>query len=156
MTTLTPQSKKKKHTVMTGYLKLKLMGLITLINVVVALVMGALLFFTDLENYFDWYPAIPTFYWVTSMAMVFFLDSVKRKKGDVTVTTFMVVRLVRFTLAIVFLWLYLRFVGEHPRAFGFTLMLFYFIYLGMETYTVYLFEKKRLKREKENDEKKSN
>ena len=110
---------------MTGYLKLKLMGLITLINVVVALVMGALLFFTDLENYFDWYPAIPTFYWVTSMAMVFFLDSVKRKKGDVTVTTFMVVRLVRFTLAILFLWLYLRFVGEHPRAFGFTLMLFY-------------------------------
>lgn len=141
---------------MTGYLKLKLMGLITLINVVVALVMGALLFFTDLENYFDWYPAIPTFYWVTSMVMVFFLDSVKRKKGDVTVTTFMVVRLVRFTLAILFLWLYLRFVGEHPRAFGFTLMLFYFIYLGMETYTVYLFEKKRLKREKENDEKKSN
>ena len=34
---------------MTGYLKLKLMGLITLINVVVALVMGALLFFTDLD-----------------------------------------------------------------------------------------------------------
>ena len=32
-------------------------------------------------------------------------------------------------------------------------MLFYFIYLGLETYTVYLFEKKRMKREKkENDE----
>ena len=42
---------------------------------------------------------------------------------------------------------------NHLRMFGFTLMLFYFIYLGLETYTVYLFEKKRMKREKkENDE----
>ena len=37
---------------------------------------------------------------------------------------------------------------NHLRMFGFTLMLFYFIYLGLETYTVYLFEKKRMKREK--------
>lgn len=127
---------------MTDFLKLKLMGLITLINVVVGLVMGILLFFTNLENYFDWYPAIPVFYLLTSLAMVFSLDSVKRKKGDVTVTTFMVIRFIRFTLTVVFLLLYLRFVGEHPRAFGFTLMLFYFIYLAMEICTVYLYEKK--------------
>ena len=35
------------------------------------------------------------------------------------------------------------------KAFGLTLMLFYFIYLTLETYTVYLFEKKRLKKKKQ-------
>lgn len=76
----------------------------------------------------------------------------KKKNGDVTVTTFMVVRFCKFTLAVAFLWLYAHWVHERLKAFGFTLMLFYFIYLGMETYTIYLFEKKRMKREKRENE----
>ena len=84
--------------------------------------------------------------------MTYFLDRVKKKNGDVTVTTFMLVRFCKFTLAIVFLWLYAVLVNERLKAFGLTLMLFYFIYLGMETYTIYLFEKKRMKREKRENE----
>ena len=81
--------------------------------------------------------------------MVFFLDYVKQKKGDVTVTTFMIVRISKLILAVFFLWIYAKFVGEKMKAFGLTLMLFYFIYLTLETYTVYLFEKKRLKKKKQ-------
>ena len=88
------------------------------------------------------------FYWVMAMAMTFFLDRVKSKNGDVTVTMYMLVRLCKFTLAFVFLWMYAAFVGQQLKTFGFTLMLFYFIYLGLETYILYLFEKKRMKREK--------
>jgi hypothetical protein len=44
--------------------------------------------------------------------------------------------------------MYAAFVGQQLKTFGFTLMLFYFIYLGLETYILYLFEKKRMKREK--------
>ena len=85
--------------------------------------------------------------------ITYLLDRNKIKNGDVTITAFMVVRFCKFTLAVVFLWLYAALVRENLRMFGFTLMLFYFIYLGLETYTVYLFEKKRMKREKkENDE----
>lgn len=102
---------------------------------------------------FQWYPSIPIFYWVMAIVMTYILDRKKRKNGDVTITAFMVVRFCKFTLAVVFLWLYAALVRENLRMFGFTLMLFYFIYLGLETYTVYLFEKKRMKREKkENDE----
>ena len=61
---------------------------------------------------------------------------------------YMLVRLCKFTLAFVFLWMYAAFVGQQLKTFGFTLMLFYFIYLGLETYILYLFEKKRMKREK--------
>ena len=138
---------------MTGWLKLKLMGLITFINEAIGVTLGGLLYTIWPDHYFKWYPSIPIFYWVMAIVMTYILDRKKRKNGDVTITAFMVVRFCKFTLAVVFLWLYAALVRENLRMFGFTLMLFYFIYLGLETYTVYLFEKKRMKREKkENDE----
>lgn len=137
---------------MSGRLRMKLMGLITFINAVIGITLGGLLYTIWPEYYFKWYPSIPLFYWITAMIMTFFLDRVKRKRGDVTITMYMVVRFCKFTVALIFLWLYVALVGERLKVFGFTLMLFYFIYLGMETYTLYLFEKKRLKREKREDE----
>ncbi|RHJ86613.1 hypothetical protein [Parabacteroides sp. AM08-6] len=133
---------------MSNRLELRLIGLITLVNVAVGVVVGGLLYDFAPEHYFKWYPSIPLFYWLMAIAMAFFLNLVKQKKGDVTVTTYMIVRFCKFTLALVFLWLYAAFVGEQLRTFGFTMMLFYFIYLGMETYTLYLYEKKRMNREK--------
>ena len=138
---------------MTGWLKFKLMGLITFINVAIGVTLGGLLYTIWPDHYFKWYPSIPIFYWIMAIAMTYILDRKKKKNGDVTITAFMVVRFCKFTLAVVFLWRYAALVRENLRMFGFTLMLFYFIYLGLETYTVYLFEKKRMKREKkENDE----
>ena len=143
----------KKVYDMTGWLKFKLMGLITFINVAIGVTLGGLLYTIWPDHYFKWYPSIPIFYWVMAIAMTYILDRKKKKNGDVTITAFMVVRFCKFTLAVVFLWLYAALVRENLRMFGFTLMLFYFIYVGLETYTVYLFEKKRMKREKkENDE----
>ena len=140
---------------MTGWLKLKLMGLITFINFAIGLALGGLLYTIWPEHYFTWYPSIPIFYWLMSLAMTYVLDRMKKKKGDVTVTAFMLVRFCKFTLAIAFLWLYAALVNDHLKTFGFTLMLFFFIYLAMETYTIYLYEKKRMKREKREDEEQS-
>ena len=138
---------------MKGRLKLKLMALFTFINVAIGVSLGGLLYTIWPEHYFVWYPSIPLFYWITGMVLTFFLDRVKKRKGDVTITTYMLVRLCKFTLALVFIWLYAAFVGKQFKTFGFTMMLFYFIYLGLETYTIYLYEKKRMKREKrEKDE----
>lgn len=129
------------------------MALYTFVNAVIGITLGGLLYTIWPEHYFAWYPSIPFFYWFTGVVLTYFLDRVKRRKGDVTVTTFMVVRFCKFTLALVFLWLYAALVGQQLKVFGFTMMLFYFIYLGLETYTIYLFEKKRMKRErKEKDE----
>lgn len=85
---------------------MKLMGLITFINVVIGVTLGGLLYTIWPEHYFRWYPSIPIFYWVMGIVMTFILDRVKKKNGDMTVTAFMVVRFCKFTLAIVFLWLY--------------------------------------------------
>lgn len=138
---------------MSGRLRIKLFGLITFINVAIGVTLGGLLYTIWPNHYFEWYPSIPLFYWIMALAMVFFLDKVKRKKGDVSVTTFMLVRCCKFLMACIFLWMYANWVGTQLRTFGFTLMLFYFIYLTLETYTIYLYEKKRMKREKkEQDE----
>ena len=138
---------------MSGRLKLKLMALFTFINVAIGVALGGLLYTIWPEHYFKWYPSIPAFYWATGLVLTYFLDRAKKKNGDVTVTTYMVVRFCKFTLALIFLWLYADLVGVQLKTFGFTMMLFYFIYLGLETYTIYLFEKKRMKRErKEKDE----
>lgn len=139
---------------MSGRLRMKLIALTTFINAVIGITLGGLLYTIWPDQYFKWYPSIPVFYWITSMVMTFFLDKVKSKQGDVTVTVYMVVRFCKFTIALIFLWMYAALVGERLKAFGFTLMLFYFIYLGLETYTLYLFEKKRMKREKDEKNKK--
>lgn len=131
-----------------GRLKLKLMALYTFVNAVIGITLGGLLYTIWPEHYFDWYPTIPFFYWLTGMVLTYLLDRAKKKNGDVTVTTFMLVRFCKFTLALVFIWMYAALVNVQLKTFGFTMMLFYFIYLGLETYTVYLFEQKRMKRER--------
>lgn len=136
---------------MTGLLKLKLFGLATFVNVAIGVAMGGLLYTLWPESYFRWYPSIPVFYWVMTLLMIYVLDRKKRKSGDVTITAFMVTRLCKFVLAILFLWLYAELVREQLMTFGVTLMVFYFIYLVLETYTIYLFEKKRMKWEKNNE-----
>lgn len=134
---------------MSSKLKLRLFGWITFINVTVGISLGGLLYTIWPDHYFRWFPSIPLFYCLVDLAMVHCLDSVKRHKRDMSITVFMVVRMCRFVLACVFLWMYASWVGERMKAFGFTLMLFYFIHLVIETYTNYLYEKKRLKRLKE-------
>ena len=139
---------------MTGWLKLKLMGLITFINAAIGVTLGdrkstlgGLLYTIWPDHYFKWYPSIPIFYWVMAIVMTYILDRKKRKNGDVTITAFMVVRFCKFTLAVVFLWLYAALVRENLRMFGFTLMLFYLFGIG-NVYGLSVREEKNEKREK--------
>lgn len=127
-------------------LELRLMGLITGINLTVGIVLGGLLYLLWPDHYFKWYPSIPIFYWLMGLAMAYFLDRAKRNHEDMIVTIYMIVRICKFIVALAFLWLYVVFVGEFVRTFGLTLMLFYFIYLVLETYTFYLYEKRRMKK----------
>ena len=133
---------------MTGWLKLKLMGLITFINAAIGVTLGGLLYTIWPDHYFKWYPSIPIFYWVMAIVMTYILDRKKRKNGDVTITAFMVVRFCKFTLAVVFLWLYAALVREienvrlHPDAF-----LFYLFGIG-NVYGLSVREEKNEKREK--------
>lgn len=127
-------------------LELRLMALITGINVTVGVALGVLLYLLWPNHYFKWYPSIPAFYWIMGLAMAYFLDRAKRNHQDMIVTIYMIVRICKFIIAVAFLWLYVVMVGEYVRTFGLTLMLFYFIYLILETYTFYLYEKRRMKK----------
>lgn len=65
---------------MTGWLKLKLMGLITFINAAIGVTLGGLLYTIWPDHYFKWYPSIPIFYWVMAIVMTYILDRKKRKR----------------------------------------------------------------------------
>lgn len=56
---------------MTGWLKLKLMGLITFINAAIGVTLGGLLYTIWPDHYFKWYPSIPIFYWVMAIVMTY-------------------------------------------------------------------------------------
>ena len=60
---------------MSGRLRMKLMGLTTFINVVIGVSLGGLLYTIWPSHYFEWYPSIPVFYWLSSMLMIYFSGS---------------------------------------------------------------------------------
>ena len=62
---------------MSGRLRMKLMGLTTFINVVIGVSLGGLLYTIWPSHYYEWYPSIPVFYWLSSMLMIFFSGSCK-------------------------------------------------------------------------------
>lgn len=138
-------------------LKGRLIALVSALNLVLGLMLGVILYVVWPENYFAWYPSIPLFYWITGCAMALFLNNAVQKHYNHITTIYMLVRMCKFVVALVFLWLYAALVREHLKMFGFTLMLFYFIYLGLETYILYLYEKKKMNRDrKEKDEQNKN
>ena len=112
---------------MRAQLKIRLFVLITFVNAVVGVSLGGLLYTVWPEHYFTWFPSIPLFYWITALVMTYCLEMVKHKKGDISITTYMLVRLCKFVLACIFLWLYATEVGDKLMTFGFTLMLCYVI-----------------------------
>ena len=78
---------------MSSKLKLRLFGWITFINVTVGVSLGGLLYTIWPDHYFRWFPSIPLFYWLTALIMVYVLDKVKHHKRNMSVTMFMLVRI---------------------------------------------------------------
>ena len=129
--------------------KIKADGIDYIYQCSIGVTLGGLLYTIWPDHYFKWYPSIPIFYWVMAIVMTYILDRKKRKNGDVTITAFMVVRFCKFTLAVVFLWLYAALVRENLRMFGFTLMSFLFYLFGIgNVYGLSVREEKNEKREK--------
>lgn len=127
-------------------LRYKLLLFITGVYAAVGIALGGLLYTIWPQYYFTWYPSIPLYYYVVELVMLVVLERANRKQPDKIVTCYMVTRLAKLVLTIVFLWLYLVLVDERIKYFGLTLMLFYFIHLTFETSMFYLYEKRRMKK----------
>lgn len=134
-----------------GRLRFRLFLFVTWVYSVVGVSLGGLLNTIWHTYYFAWFPAIPIYFYLLEITMLIVLEKANRKRPDSVVTSYMITRLVKLILAIVFLWVYMVFIGDSLRSFALTVMLFYFICMFFETYMFYLYEKRRMKKKYEDE-----
>ena len=134
-----------------GRLRFRLFLFVTLVYSVVGVSLGGLLNTIWHTHYFAWFPAIPIYFYLLEITMLIVLEKANRKRPDSVVTSYMITRLVKLILTIVFLWVYMVFIGDSLRSFALTVMLFYFICMFFETYMFYLYEKRRMKKKYEDE-----
>ena len=134
-----------------GRLRFRLFLFVTWVYSVVGVSLGGLLNTIWHTHYFAWFPAIPIYFYLLEITMLIVLEKANRKRPDSVVTSYMITRLVKLILTIVFLWVYMVFIGDSLRSFALTVMLFYFICMFFETYMFYLYEKWRMKKKYEDE-----
>lgn len=134
-----------------GRLRFRLFLFVTWVYSVVGVSLGGLLNTIWHTHYFAWFPAIPIYFYLLEITMLIILEKANRKRPDSVVTSYMITRLVKLILTIVFLWVYEVFIGDSLRSFALTVMLFYFICMFFETYMFYLYEKRRMKKKYEDE-----
>jgi len=91
--------------------------------------------------YFAWYPYIPTFFFVIGIIFISILDRVNSENPRKTVNLYMLLRLSKVFLSLVFGSIYFFAVKVQLKEFGLVFISFYLLYLGLETYYFYLTEK---------------
>jgi hypothetical protein len=102
---------------------------------------GVLIFTQLPNNYFPWYPAIPTFFYLLGIIFINILIGSKKDNPRKLTNLYMLLKYSKIALAIIFGGFYLLFVKVHARDFSVIFSGFYLLYLGLETYIFYCTEK---------------
>jgi hypothetical protein len=91
---------------------------------------------------FEWYPVIPVFFLIFGIVHIQILTRTKKENPRKVVNIYMIIRLSKMVLSFLLLGIiYLIYAKLHFRDFAFVFALFYFLYLGLETYFFYRTEK---------------
>lgn len=132
---------------------IKLLLIVTAINIVVASVVGTISYFIWPDDFFNWFPAIPVFFWFTGVCMTLSMEFTPVEKPNALTFTYMVARGLKILLATAFIGIYAWVVHTNVKQFGFTTLGFYIIFLVIDTLIFYKYEKRRKKKriEIEND-----
>jgi uncharacterized membrane protein len=124
----------------------RLLLLVTGANALVAGVAWVLLTFAWPDAYFAAFPVIPLFFWVVGMGMALSLEASHTEKPDSVTMTYMMARGVKLLLTALFVGIYAWFVHTDMKEFGLTTLVFYMVFLVLESYVFFMYEKRRNKR----------
>jgi hypothetical protein len=115
-----------------------------LVTMAVAGVAGWLLLRYALpQYYFPLYPAIPAYFMVLGLVMsIIMWYYSKQLSGRKIVNVYMMMRGVKLLLTLGGILLYYIVIKEQMMEFGLTVAIFYLVYLFVETYLYYRFEKR--------------
>ena len=125
-------------------LKLKIFILLIITYLTVGLVSTVIFSFLLPENYFHAYPAIGLFYLVTGVLLNMSLNRARWEKPDKLLNIYMMGRMIKFVLTIVFLLVGGAMLGPGPerKTFALSLICNYFVYTGLELYIYYQYNKR--------------
>lgn len=121
---------------------------------ILTVVMGGVTCFVELvmrliwpERYWPYYLMIPMFYYILGVITIVVLHSVREENDKKMLHYYMLMRAFKLVLTFVFIGSSMLVIHYHRMLFMILLMSFYFVYLILETYFYFHFEKE-LKRRK--------
>jgi hypothetical protein len=113
------------------------------------LLSGLAFYFFIPQYYFNFYPVIIAFYWIGGVLLNAVLSLNHNAKPDRLLNVYMMGRMIKFLLTIIFLLAYVLCASENRVSFAVALMANFFIYTGLEIFIYYLYTKPALKHAKE-------
>ena len=93
------------------------------------------------EETFSWYPYIPCVFLLMGVSMIIILAKNYKKEAKKLVNIYMVLKLVKLVMAMIYLLAFYFIVRDDIRVFGIVFAAYYGIYIGLETGIFYLIEK---------------
>ncbi len=121
----------------------RLLSVLTGINLLAGLIAWLLLTYVWPEHYFAYYPLIPVYFWIVGIGMALSMEITHSENPDAITMTYMVARSVKLMLTGIFVGAYAWLVNDDLKEFGLTTLAFYLIFLALESYVFYLYEKRR-------------
>jgi hypothetical protein len=122
-------------------LLLRVFLLFSAIYLGIGLVGSLVYYFCIPQYYFSFYPAIIIFYWFCGIILNSILAHSRYGKPDRQLNIYMMGRMVKFLLTILFLLVYVLCERNNRVPFAFALMTNFFIYTGLEIFIYYLYTK---------------
>lgn len=95
--------------------------------------------FPNLE--LNWYPYIPAVFFVLGIGTIYILTKNYKLEGKKLVNLYMIVKLVKMFVAMIYVLGFYFIVKADLRIFGFVFAAFYAVYIGSEFYIFYSIEK---------------
>lgn len=124
----------------------RMLLVLTGINILAGLIAWLLLTYVWPAHYFAFYPLIPVYFWIVGVGMALSMEITHSENPDAITMTYMVARTVKLLFTGLFVGGYAWLVDENIKEFGLTTLAFYVIFLALESYVFFLYEKRRAKR----------
>lgn len=126
---------------MSTVIKKQFITVLTCTMILAGGIVGILFYFFVPALYFQWYPILPIAYFSIGMSMIYMLDRNKNADSPKNISIYMVLRGIKILCTILIAMLYTLLINEKQTIFIVTLFIYYFTYLGLETWILYRYEK---------------